>query len=156
MYTKILYLTVASILFYLGYVSGLSTQSQDILLHAATKNPAQKENKINIDDYINTFRESLVTTTQKGFQYWYVPKTMSNGLLNLKLSQVKAMEANHAPHQHPEEEIFLLIEGQAEFYLDGESKKVEASTSMYCPPNVMHGIRNTGKTPMKYLVIKNR
>ncbi|MDH5604814.1 MAG: cupin domain-containing protein [Cyclobacteriaceae bacterium] len=156
MYTKILYLASAFVIFYLGYMSGSSSGTQDTLLHAAIKKTGPKEYNYNIEDYINTLKESAVTTTQKGYQYWYVPKSMSNGKLNLKLSQVKAMEANHAPHQHPEEEIFLLIEGEAEFYLDGESRKVEANSSMYCPPNVMHGIRNTGKTPMKYLVIKTR
>jgi quercetin dioxygenase-like cupin family protein len=31
---------------------------------------------------------------------------------------------------------------------------VEPYTSLYCPSNVEHGIRNAGDTELKYLVIK--
>ncbi len=27
-------------------------------------------------------------------------------------------------------------------------------TSLYCPPNIEHGIRNMGETEAKYLVVK--
>ena len=154
---KLLYLAGAIALLMTGYLAGVSeifsTNTQQ--LHATEKTDSKINTAFSIDDYINTFDMSEANVSSKGFQFWYVPKTMSKGLMNLKLSHVKAMQANHAPHKHPEEEIFMLIEGTAEFYLDGESRKVPVNSSLYCPPNVMHGIRNVGDTPIKYLVIKS-
>jgi quercetin dioxygenase-like cupin family protein len=53
-----------------------------------------------------------------------------------------------------EDEFFFVIEGTAEFYLDGKTKIVGTLTSLYCPSQVMHGIKNVGDTELKYLVIK--
>jgi mannose-6-phosphate isomerase-like protein (cupin superfamily) len=72
----------------------------------------------------------------------------------LKLSVVEPGKATHAPHQHEEDEFFFILEGQAEFYLDGKTKVVGPYTSLYCPSNVEHGIKNAGSTQLKYLVVK--
>ena len=29
-----------------------------------------------------------------------------------------------------------------------------ASTAVFCPPNVLHGIRNAGETPIRYMIIR--
>jgi quercetin dioxygenase-like cupin family protein len=47
-----------------------------------------------------------------------------------------------------------VLEGTAEFFLDGKTKVAGANSSFYCPSNVQHGIRNVGDTELKYLVIK--
>ena len=58
-------------------------------------------------------------------------------------------------HKHDEEdEFFFVLEGQAEFYLDGERRTVGPQTSLYAPSWHEHGIRNTGDTELRYLVIK--
>jgi quercetin dioxygenase-like cupin family protein len=72
----------------------------------------------------------------------------------LKMSVVKPHEATHPPHKHAEDEFFFVLEGKAEFYLDGKTKVAEPYASFYCPSNSEHGIRNAGDTILKYLVIK--
>jgi len=49
---------------------------------------------------------------------------------------------------------FFVLEGSAEFFLDGETRIAGPFTSFYCPSNVSHGIRNIGDGVLKYLVIK--
>ena len=58
------------------------------------------------------------------------------------------------PHKHSEDEFFFVLEGTAEFYLNGQTKVGEKYSAFYCPRNSEHGIKNIGNTELKYLVIK--
>jgi mannose-6-phosphate isomerase-like protein (cupin superfamily) len=60
----------------------------------------------------------------------------------------------HAPHQHPEEEIMIVTEGSGEISVEGKITKVSAGTSMYCGASKLHGIVNTGKTPLLFYFMK--
>ncbi|MEN2488596.1 cupin domain-containing protein [Flavobacterium sp. B11] len=107
----------------------------------------------NIENCVNHFDINKATKTKVGYQYWFANKdfTQEN---TLKMSIVEPGKSTHAPHHHPEEEFFYILEGTAEFFLDGKTVTAGPNTSFYCPPNAEHGISNAGKTDLKYLVIK--
>ncbi|KAF2340203.1 cupin domain-containing protein [Flavobacterium tistrianum] len=106
-----------------------------------------------IENCVNHFDINKATKTKVGYQYWFANKdfTQEN---TLKMSIVEQGKSTHAPHHHPEEEFFYILEGTAEFFLDGKTVTAGPNTSFYCPPNAEHGISNAGKTDLKYLVIK--
>ncbi len=106
-----------------------------------------------LDNCVNEFSPSRIESTKAGYQYWFVDKDFVDGR-TLKMSVVAPHQATHAPHRHPEDEFFFVLEGKAEFFLDGSTKVAGAYSSFYCPPNSLHGIRNAGDTELKYLVIK--
>jgi len=106
-----------------------------------------------IENCVNQFNINDTVGTKAGYQYWFVDKNFLDGR-TLKMSVVKPHEATHAPHSHPEDEFFFVLEGTAEFYLNGETTTGTAYSSFYCPPNSVHGIKNVGDTELKYLVIK--
>ena len=106
-----------------------------------------------IDKYVNVFSKDRIEKTDAGYQYWFVGKELADGK-TLKMSVVKPHSATHPPHVHPEEEFFFVLEGKIEFFLNGQRKTVGPLSSMYCPPNVEHGLRNVGDTEAKYLVVK--
>ena len=106
-----------------------------------------------IDRCVNSFSMAGIESTKAGYQYWFADKSFLDGR-TLKLSVVRAGAATHAPHTHAEDEFFFVLEGSAEFILNGDSMKVGPMTSLYCPPHVTHGIRNAGDTELKYLVMK--
>ena len=106
-----------------------------------------------IEANINRFNVAKVESAAAGYQYWFVDKKFLDGR-TVKLSVVGPGKATHAPHHHPEDEIFFVLEGTAEFYLNGSRTNVSPLTSLYCPPNSEHGIRNAGTDTLKYLVIK--
>lgn len=54
----------------------------------------------------------------------------------------------HPPHQHPEDEFQVIVEGNGEMLLDGKVTPAGPGTMMYCAGNKVHGVRNTGSTPM--------
>jgi mannose-6-phosphate isomerase-like protein (cupin superfamily) len=109
--------------------------------------------KYTIENCVNEFSADKTVKTAAGYQYWFADPDFIDGR-TLKLSVVAPHEATHPPHRHPEDEFFFVLEGTAEFYLEGKTKIVGPYTSLYCPSNMEHGIRNVGDTQLKYLVIK--
>ncbi|HSQ76508.1 MAG TPA: cupin domain-containing protein [Bacteroidota bacterium] len=115
--------------------------------------PAGQSAQWTIDRCVNTFNPARAESTKAGYQYWFADKAFLDGR-TLKLSVVRAGTATHAPHTHGEDEFFFVLEGKAEFVMNGDSVRVGPMTSLYCPPGSFHGIRNIGNTDLKYLVIK--
>lgn len=136
------------------FISLLLFFSNSILAETSSDNlPPDDTLKYTIDNCVNTFSMNKTLKTDAGYQYWFVNKDFLNGR-TIKLSVVKPHEATHPPHRHAEDEFFFILEGKAEFYLNGHRKVVGPMTSLYCPSYVEHGIRNVGNSDLKYLVIK--
>src|SRR5580692_8893787 len=76
-------------------------------------------------------------------------KTMTAGSLLLK----PGMQP-HPPHQHPEEEIMMIAEGSGEIVVAGQKSRVGPGSMMYCAAGRLHGIVNTGKTPLLFYYCK--
>jgi len=111
------------------------------------------DSEYSIENVVNSFDVEHVQPTAVGYQYWFADKAFADGK-TLKLSVVKPHAATHAPHVHEEDEFFFVLEGTAEFHLEGETATGGPMTSFYCPSGMRHGIRNIGDTELKYLVIK--
>jgi mannose-6-phosphate isomerase-like protein (cupin superfamily) len=56
----------------------------------------------------------------------------------------------HPPHQHPEEEFMIVASGTGVIEVDGKPTAVGPGAIMYCGASVLHGITNTGVTPMTF------
>jgi quercetin dioxygenase-like cupin family protein len=106
-----------------------------------------------IGNCVNAFDPAKVESTAVGYQYWFVDKNFLDGR-TVKMSVVAPHGATHPPHSHPEDEVFFVLEGNAELFLNGQTRTAGPYTSFYCPSNSKHGIRNVGDTVLKYLVIK--
>ena len=113
-----------------------------------------KENKQwTIENCVNKFSWSDTIQTSVGYQYWFFDKDFIDGR-TIKMSVVQPHSATHSPHKHSEDEFFFVLEGTAEFYLEGETTIGEKFSAFYCPSSLEHGIKNIGDTELKYLVIK--
>jgi acetyl esterase/lipase/quercetin dioxygenase-like cupin family protein len=106
-----------------------------------------------LQNCVNRFSAGKVESTKAGYQYWFVDRNFLDGR-TLKMSVVVPGAATHPPHAHPEDEFFFVLEGKAELFLNGEKTEAGPYTSLYCPSNIPHGIRNVGETELRYLVIK--
>ena len=76
-------------------------------------------------------------------------KSMTAGSLLLKAGMTP-----HEPHQHPEEEFMVITEGTGEISMEGKITKVAPGAMMYCAAGKLHGIVNTGKTPLLFYFYK--
>jgi quercetin dioxygenase-like cupin family protein len=56
-------------------------------------------------------------------------------------------------HTHPVEEALVFLAGTGEAILGDEWVPVAAETTLYVPPELPHGFRNDGSTPLHVLVV---
>ncbi len=110
--------------------------------------------KYTIENCINKFDKDKVSKTSVGYQYWFIAQKFLPDGLTVKMSVVGPKQATHTPHKHAGDEVFFVLEGTAQFYLDGKTTTGGPNTSFYCPENSEHGISNAGDTELKYLVIR--
>jgi len=136
-----------TLILFLLLVSFASSQSTD------STSSSNIHKRYLIENCVNEFSITKIESTKAGYQYWFADKDLADGK-TLKMSVVKSHSATHPPHKHTEDEFFFILEGKAEIYFDGQKKEVGPNTSLYCPSNIEHGIRNIGDTELKYLVIK--
>lgn len=90
----------------------------------------------------------------RGLMHPFVNENCGARQLRLHVSVINPGEAPHPPHQHAGEEIIYLMEGTAEALIGETWERVEAPSAVFCPEHVMHGMRNVGKIPMKYAVVR--
>jgi mannose-6-phosphate isomerase-like protein (cupin superfamily) len=76
------------------------------------------------------------------------------GLANMGLAWVQIdVGATSPSHWHEKtEEIYALIEGQGEMYLDGNAFLVTEGDVISIRPGVIHAIKNPGPGPLRLLV----
>jgi quercetin dioxygenase-like cupin family protein len=73
--------------------------------------------------------------------------------LEIHITTLKAGEESHPPHQHANEEILIVKEGQVEALVNGELKRGGPGSLIFQASNQLHNIRNVGTTPATYHVI---
>lgn len=121
---------------------------------AQAQKPLPEAEKYTIENCINPFNMDKATKTSVGYQYWFIAQNFLDDGLTVKMSVVGPKQATHAPHKHAGDETFFVLEGTAQFYLNGKTVTGGPYTSFYCPENSEHGISNAGNTELKYLVIR--
>jgi mannose-6-phosphate isomerase-like protein (cupin superfamily) len=67
---------------------------------------------------------------------------------------LKPGQAPHPPHRHAEEEFMILAEGTGTWHLDGKEIPARNGDAVYAAPWIMHGLKNTGETPLTYYMVK--
>jgi mannose-6-phosphate isomerase-like protein (cupin superfamily) len=67
---------------------------------------------------------------------------------------IKPGQEIHPPHEHTEEEYLMVLEGEGTWYLNGKNRPAHAGDMQYAAPWDVHGITNTGKTPLTFVVWK--
>ena len=60
----------------------------------------------------------------------------------------------HPPHKHAEEEYLMIIEGSGTWTLNNKEIAAKTGDIIYAAPWDLHGIKNTGTTTLKFVVMK--
>jgi mannose-6-phosphate isomerase-like protein (cupin superfamily) len=71
---------------------------------------------------------------------------------SLAHAKVKPGEITYA-HRLKSSEVYYLLEGEGEMYIDSEKEKVMAGQAIYIPPNSVQRIKNTGISDLVFLCI---
>lgn len=67
---------------------------------------------------------------------------------------IKPGQQIHPPHEHAEEEYLMVLEGSGTWHLNGKDRSAKAGDMLYAAPWDLHGIKNTGSQPLKFVVWK--
>lgn len=70
------------------------------------------------------------------------------------VTTLRANEAPHPSHSHPDEEIVIVKEGTLEVTIDGRVEKVGPGSTIFFASNEPHGVKNGGDTPVTYFIIR--
>jgi uncharacterized cupin superfamily protein len=73
--------------------------------------------------------------------------------LEMHITTLNPGQTSHPPHQHVNEELIILREGECETLSDGKWVHVGPGSVVFNASNSLHGFRNVGKTPATYHVI---
>ncbi len=60
---------------------------------------------------------------------------------------------SHPPHQHPQEELLIVKDGQCEVYINGKHEKAGPGAVIFYASNDWHNLTNVGDTTATYYVI---
>jgi mannose-6-phosphate isomerase-like protein (cupin superfamily) len=71
---------------------------------------------------------------------------------SLALAKVKQGKITLA-HKLKSSEVYYILEGEGEMYINNEKEKVSAGQAIYIPPNSVQRIKNTGKNDLVFLCI---
>jgi uncharacterized cupin superfamily protein len=76
--------------------------------------------------------------------------------LEIHITTLNVGQVSHPPHQHPEEELLIVKEGDVEVLQNGVASRLGPGSVIFHASNELHNIRNVGTTPATYHVIQWR
>lgn len=88
------------------------------------------------------------------FYTYYTGESYGSSDLLVGVAVIDAGEEIHPPHRHAEEEYLMVTEGEGTWSVNGEEFPAHAGDVMYAAPWDVHGITNTGDTPLTFVVWK--
>lgn len=102
--------------------------------------------------------DSLVykETNNKGTRKYFERPTAMCRNYEMHITYLKAKGPSHAPHQHVDTEIILMIDGQTEMTIDGKTYTAGPGDMYIIESGKMHGISNATEKPCKYFAFKWR
>ena len=86
-------------------------------------------------------------------QFFDRPTAMLNRF-DIHVTQLNEGFKSHDPHTHKNEEIILMMEGNAEMQIGTDHQKANAGDVVLLGSNVLHNLTNVGKTPCLYFAIQ--
>ncbi len=95
-------------------------------------------------------------TNNKGTRKYFDRPTAMCENYEMHITYLKEKGPSHAPHQHTDTEIILVIEGETEMTIDGQNHKGSAGDLYIMESGKMHGISNATDKPCSYFAFKWR
>jgi len=103
------------------------------------------------------FDSLLYTETgTKGTRKFFERPTAMCQNFEMHVTTLKQKGPSHAPHQHVDSEIILIIDGDTEMTIDGKKYKGSTGDLYLVESGKMHGITNTSDKPCNYFAFRWR
>ncbi|UCH89268.1 MAG: cupin domain-containing protein [Thermoplasmata archaeon] len=74
--------------------------------------------------------------------------------INYSLAYAKVLPGDVTkPHKLKSSEVYYILQGEGEMFMDTEKENVKQGQAVYIPPNTIQLIRNTGEGDLIFLCI---
>jgi len=102
--------------------------------------------------------DSLTYTeaNNKGTRKYFDRPTAMCDNYEMHITYLKVKGPSHAPHQHVDTEIILIIDGESEMMIDGRNYKAGPGDLYIAESGKLHGISNATDKPCSYFAFKWR
>ncbi len=90
-----------------------------------------------------------------GRKYFDRPTAMTENY-EMHITYLKQKGPSHAPHQHVDTEIILMIDGESEMVIDGKKYNAGPGDLYIAESGTLHGISNATDKPCSYFAFKWR
>ena len=89
-----------------------------------------------------------------GVRQLFDRKTTMLNRFDIHVTQLNQGFNSHPPHTHKNEEIILMLDGNAEMIIGDGKQKANAADVVWMGSNVSHNLTNVGTTPCLYFAIQ--
>ena len=102
--------------------------------------------------------DSLVykEANNKGSRKYFDRPTAMCDNFEMHITYLKQKGPSHAPHQHIDTEMILIIDGKSEMTIDGKTYNASPGDLYIAESGKLHGISNATDTPCSYFAFKWR
>jgi mannose-6-phosphate isomerase-like protein (cupin superfamily) len=94
----------------------------------------------------------FVEIAKKGLSRCWIEEGVDPQRLHLHISEIAPGTRAHPPHTHAGTEVFYILSGSGVFEMNGTRVPLSANQAVIIDPQTLHGLENTGSTPMRYIV----
>ena len=96
---------------------------------------------------------AFTTRQVKGLTRCLVEAGIDPEKLRIHISEIPPGTRSHPPHTHDAIEGFYVLEGHGAVEIGAERHEIGPNEALILDARTLHGLENTGDTPMRYMVI---
>lgn len=104
--------------------------------------------------FVDRSELKFIGKENKGRWNYFDRPTAACSDFEMHATRLEARVQSHPPHVHDQEEILLMLEGNATMHIDGKEYKTTVGDVIFLDSQVPHGITNAGDTPCEYFAFQ--
>jgi (S)-ureidoglycine aminohydrolase len=89
-----------------------------------------------------------------GVRQFFDRKTVMLNRFDIHVTTLNPNNKSHDPHTHKNEEIILMLQGNAEMQIGTDHQKANSGDVVFLGSNVLHNLSNVGTVPCVYYAIQ--
>lgn len=105
--------------------------------------------------FVMNWNDMVVKPTAKGStRQLFDRQTAMLNRFDIHVTQLNAGFKSHEPHTHKNEEIILMLDGNAEMQIGTDHQKANGGDVVFMGSEVLHNLTNVGTVPCLYFAIQ--
>ena len=117
--------------------------------------PDRERGKKACISFMRNWNDMVFKPTDKGgVRQLFDRQTTMLNRFDIHVTQLNEGFKSHDPHTHKNEEIILMMEGNAEMQIGTDHQKANAGDAVFLVSMVLHNLSNIGKIPCLYFAIQ--